>query len=235
MSSEATYFPDALPDAPALCEDVRCAPEIPREASEEATQNLVQIAEQSDEWLMGRVREEEREALGLLFRRHARAVRNVAYRILRDEAEADDMVQEVFLFVFRKSSLFDPKQGTARSWIFQVAYHRAFDRRRYLNSRHFYLNRELEGTALRVPDPKADLLFQNRSLEHVLGRPLAARLSTVLTPEQQETIQLHLYEGYSMREIAELTGRSLINVRSHYYRGLERLRRSVLPEKSRSK
>ena len=44
-----------------------------------------------------------------------------------------------------------------------------------------------------------------------------------------------MLEGYSMREIAELTGRSLINVRSHYYRGLERLRRSVLPEKSRSK
>jgi RNA polymerase sigma-70 factor, ECF subfamily len=235
MSSEAVYLPEVLPKTPERSDGVCSAPEIVREASEEPTQKVVQIAEPSDEWLMERVRQGEREALGLLFRRHARAVRNVAYRILRDEAEADDMVQEVFLFIFRKADLFDVKQGTARSWIFQAAYHRAFDRRRYLNSRHFYANRELEGTALHVPDPKGDLPFQNQSLEDVLGKPLTARLNTLLTPEQQETIHLHLFEGYALREIAELTGRSLVNVRSHYYRGLERLRRSVLPEKSRSK
>ena len=84
------------------------------------------------------------EALSLLFRRYAHMVRAVAERILRDASEAEDLVQEVFLFVFRKGALFDPERGSARSWLAQVTYHRAFDRRRYLVSRHFYSNLELQ-------------------------------------------------------------------------------------------
>lgn len=62
-----------------------------------------------------------------------------------------------------------------------------------------------------------------------------AQFDSKLTPEQRQTIRLYFFEGYSLKEIAEATGRSLVNVRSHYYRGLERLRKHVLPEKLRSK
>ena len=246
MSSEAAaYFPDTLASVPKVREAADCAPEIPLslldtvESSEEALQDLagtvIPISELSDKLLLEQVRQGDREALGILFRRYARAVRNVAYRILRNEAEADDLVQEVFLFIFRKAALFNAAQGAARSWIFQVAYHRAFDRRRYLNSRHFYTSQDLEETARCLADPRDEIPFHELSVEGVLGKELAARFNARLTPEQRETIRLHFFEGYALKEIAELTGRSLVNVRQHYYRGLARLRKYVLPEKLRTK
>ena len=111
MSSEAAYFPDALA-RPGEVREVACdvpeiSTELPGKTSDEPAEAAVQGFEASDEKLLEQVRDGEREALALLFRRHARAVRNVAIRILRDEAEADDLVQEVFLFIFRKAALFD--------------------------------------------------------------------------------------------------------------------------------
>src|SRR6202795_587921 len=89
----------------------------------------------SDERLMVRVGEKGGEALALLFRRYSRLVRGVALRILRDASEADDLLQEVFLFVHRKANIFDPNKASVRSWIVQMTYQRAIDRRRYLQSR----------------------------------------------------------------------------------------------------
>ena len=189
----------------------------------------------ADEVLLGRVRDGLKDALSALFRRHDRAVRKVAYRILRDDGEADDVVQEVFLFIFRKAGLYDAARGEASSWIIHVAYHRAFDRRRYLNSRRFYTNMELMDRDLDVADPQRQVPHYEKSIEGVLGKRAMAQFSSRLTPEQQETIQLFFFEGYALKEISERTGRSLVNVRSHYYRGLERLRQYVFPEATRSK
>ncbi|MGA9673041.1 MAG: RNA polymerase sigma factor [Terracidiphilus sp.] len=246
MNSEAAaYFPDALAGAPEVREAAHYAPEIQTELPDEAqtasdvplhpAATVFRISEISDELLLEQVREGAKEALGVLFRRHARSVRNVAYRILRNEAEADDLVQEVFLFIFRKAALFDVAGGGARSWIFRVAYHRAFDRRRYLISRHFYSSKELDDTAFCMADHRQEHLFHELSIEGIFGKELTARFNARLTAEQRETIQLFFFEGYALKEIAELTGRSLVNVRNHYYRGLERFRKYVLPEKMRSR
>jgi RNA polymerase sigma-70 factor, ECF subfamily len=245
MSSEAAYFPDALARTPEALGLGHSAPEIPPELCEEAqspTVALARLAETipqipgiSDELLLEQVREGDKDALGVLFRRHARSIRNAANRILRNEAEADDLVQEVFLFIFRKAALFDSSHWAARSWIIHVTYHRAFDRRRYLNTRHFYSSQELDDTTFRLADLKEELPFYERSVEGILGKPLMARFTARLTPEQQETIRLYFFEGYALKEIAELTGRSLVNVRSYYYRGLERMRKFVLPDKLRPK
>src|SRR5712692_6161363 len=62
----------------------------------------------SDEVLMGCIARGDKEALASLFRRYAQKVRGVALRILRNTSEADDLLQEVFLFIYRKSALFDP-------------------------------------------------------------------------------------------------------------------------------
>ncbi len=122
-SSAARYFPGVLRGDPTV------GP---------ADRTFGQPAQPTDEALLLSTCRGDKEALGLLFQRHARLVRAVGYRILRDESEADDVLQEVFLFIYRKSDLFDPTKSSARSWIVQVAYHRAIDRRRYLDSRHFY-------------------------------------------------------------------------------------------------
>src|SRR5258708_4793637 len=115
MSSEAAYFPDALASSTemreATCSSSAIAAHPLGEASEDPVAAAPQVSEVSDERLLEQVRDGAKEALALLFRRHARAVRNVAYRILRNEAEADDLVQEVFLFLFRKAALFDSAQG----------------------------------------------------------------------------------------------------------------------------
>jgi RNA polymerase sigma-70 factor (ECF subfamily) len=245
MSSEAAYFPDALTKAAEVRGPGYCTPETSSGLADKAqsisivpgenSESISQISEVSDESLMEQIRDGAKEAVGVLFRRHARSVRNAAYRILRNEAEAEDLVQEVFLFIFRKAALYDPTHWAARSWIIHVTYHRAFDRRRYLNSRRFYSNQELDDTAFRLADLREELPFHEQSVEGVLGKPLMARFTARLTPEQQETIRLYFFEGYALKEIAQLTGRSLFNVRSHYYRGLERMRKFVLPEKLRSK
>ena len=245
MSSEAAYFPDALASTAEVDQAASCASEIPAELIKvaqprsEMLRNCAEaaprISEPSDEQLMAQVRDGEKEALALLFRRHSRAVRNVAYRILRNEAEADDLVQEVFLLLFRKAALYDPTLGKATSWIIHAAYNCAFGRRKYLITRHFYTCQELEETSPGLPDKRQEIPFHAHSIEGILGKALMLRFNARLSPEQRETIQLYFFEGYAFKEIAELTGRPIANVRKHYYRGLEQMRKYVLPKKMRSK
>src|ERR1700689_1379088 len=97
-----------------------------------------QLVESPDESLMALVQIGDLDALALLFRRFACPVRNVGQRILRHTAEADDLVQEVFLYIQRRSKLFDRSKGSVRSWIFQLAYTQALMRRRQLKSHGFY-------------------------------------------------------------------------------------------------
>jgi RNA polymerase sigma-70 factor (ECF subfamily) len=245
MSSDAAavYFPDRLTRALDLAASARGLTDVSsesasateREVVEEPTGAIAQVPEIPDELLMEQVRQGTMEALVPLFRRHAHAVRSVACRILRNEAEADDLVQEVFLFVYRKAALFDASQGTARSWIVQVTYHRAIDRRRYLTSRRYYSFEDVEASAHEPIDPRRETLHWERSLEGIWGKKAAAELRSLLSADQLRTIELHFFEGYTLEEIAEWTGQSLINVRHHYYRGLEKLRKPAFARKLQPK
>jgi RNA polymerase sigma-70 factor (ECF subfamily) len=189
-----------------------------------------------DETLLGRLSDSDQEALAVLFRRFARGVRSVGLRILRSEPEADDLVQDVFLFLYQKASAFNPSRGSARTWILLIAYNRALDRRKYLNSRHFYTSQVLEEESFRGSDGSSERSLEGSSLlEEMLGRDLAAKLPQQLSMDQLETIRLHLSDGHSLREIAEIMGQSLVNVRNFYYRGLERIRKTILPAMTRSK
>src|ERR1700683_372938 len=174
MSSEAAYFLDPLVTAAELRDAARSLPELlasqPNDTTENLAQAPTQIGQASDEQLRAEVCEGAREALSLLFRRYARLVQTVAQRILRDPAEAEDLLQEVFLFVFRRAALFDPSRGSARSWLVQVTYHRAFDRRRHLMARHFYTNLELEEAGLGGEGAASPANLYDQTVEGVLGR-----------------------------------------------------------------
>ena len=89
-------------------------------AGEGLSTDTGESSETADEVLIADVQRGDRDALALLFRRYARPVRNIGQRILRDKAEADDLIQEVFLYIHRKSVVFDSTKGTARLWILQV-------------------------------------------------------------------------------------------------------------------
>jgi len=191
--------------------------------------------EASDETLFDQLRGGDREALAILFRRYARLVRGIAHRILRSAAEADDLVQEVFLFLFRKGTLFDPALGSARSWIVQVTYDRAIDRRRYLASRHFYNSVELDEGIIGANNLRLEIAFYEQSIEGILGREILKRIEDALSEDQRRTINLHFFEGYTLDEIAGLIGQTIGNVRNHYYRGLEKMRRQIFQAKLRVK
>jgi RNA polymerase sigma-70 factor (ECF subfamily) len=140
MSSEAAaYFPNGLTDASDVYEAVSA-----RDSSRPETVADTSSAEPTDEQLLSQVGLGSKDALGLLFRRHARAVFHVAWRILRDESEADDLRQDVFIYLSERSQLFDARKGSGSSWIMQVTYHRAIDRRRYLDFRNHYRSEELD-------------------------------------------------------------------------------------------
>jgi RNA polymerase sigma-70 factor (ECF subfamily) len=238
MSSEAAYFPDGMANALEARRSTRAielsSESIAHVESEEAAVRALQL-EISDELLMEQVREGSREALVPLFRRYAHAVRSVACRILRNDAEADDLVQEVFLFVFRKAAQFDASQGTARSWIVQVTYSRAIDRRRYLTSRRYYTFEDVDASAKEPPDDRREIATWEKSLEGVWGRKTAAEIRSLLSADQLRTIELHFFEGYTLEEITERMNQSLVNVRHHYYRGLEKLRKSAFARKLQPK
>ena len=180
----------------------------------------------TDESLIASVQTGDRESLAFLFRRYALPIRNIGQRILRDKTEAEDLVQEVFLYIHRKSSLFDSSKGSASSWIVQVAYTQALLRRRKLKSHGFYLSgitdkRDESGQA------SVGGADYDHTVEGLFGRNGWKKVVEDLTDDQRETLRLHFFEGYTFAEIAGKLGQSYANVRNHHYRGLEKLRRHL--------
>jgi RNA polymerase sigma-70 factor (ECF subfamily) len=190
--------------------------------------------EYDDAALIVRVQVGDRDALALLFRRFAHPVWNIGQRILRDKAEAEDLVQEVFLYIHRKSTLFDPSKGSARSWIIQVAYTQALLRRRELKTHGFYLSGIADRTVEchRTDDKGA---HYDHSVEGLFGRNGWKKILEDLTQDQRETFWLHFFEGYTFTEIAEKLGQSYANVRNHHYRGLEKLRKHLAEDELNSR
>lgn len=188
---------------------------------------LVVDSAASDEALMAQVCEGSREALAALFRRYARVARAVAYRVLRDTSEADDLVQDLFLLVHRDCNTFDPSKGPAQFWILQIAFRRAISRRRYLTSRHFYTRLDLEGAASQLADPRMSVGQLEDSIDGRLGSGGLQRVFEELSENQRQTLQLFFIEGYTFDEIAAKLGQSRANVKHHYFRGLERLRKKL--------
>jgi RNA polymerase sigma-70 factor, ECF subfamily len=212
MTSDAVYFTNSqtrLANATSQSDD---------QAS------LSRLDEVTDDSLMGEVGRGSKEALGLLFRRYRPAVLSVVNRILRDVTEAEDICQDVFLLLFQKGKLFDASKGSASSWIIQIAYHRAMNRRQYLAHRQHYNTQELD-------EEQVGVGHQRALIDEITARNLLDHLREQLSEEQRETLELHFFEGYSLREVAEKTAQTLGNVRHHYYRGLERLRSNLFPQK----
>jgi RNA polymerase sigma-70 factor (ECF subfamily) len=182
---------------------------------------------------MARICDSDKEALASLFRRYARVVRAVAYRVLRDTSEADDLLQDLFLLVQRKCGTFDASRGPARFWILQMTYHRALGRRRYLNSRHFYTRVDLDDMVKELTDPRTNGSRFDNSTDGVLGRAGLEKVFEPLSENQRQTLWFFFVEGYTLGEIAMKLNQTRGNVKNHYFRGLEKLRRQFASSKLR--
>ncbi len=177
-----------------------------------------------DEFLLENIIRGREEGLAILFRRYAHIVHRVGRKILRDAAEADDLVQDVFFYIHRKAAIFDGSKSSARSWIFQIAYTQAFLRRRRLKSGGLWASGIVDSRN-DIESPAISGADYDQTAEGLFGRQGWRKMLESLTEEQRETLRLHFFEGLTFAEIAETLGQSYANVRNHHYRGLEKLRR----------
>jgi RNA polymerase sigma-70 factor, ECF subfamily len=171
------------------------------------------------------------DALAVLFERHSARVFRIARAILRDDGEAEETVQRVFLDVFKAVNQFNPDRGTFKTWLLQYAYHRSIDRRQHLQSNRFYSRDELD-------DLMPAELFNGPG--HLLCLPpqevacLVEQVLATLESRQRRVIELTYFEGLTAEEIATKTGDSASSVRHNLYRGLAKLR-GVLQETSKAR
>jgi len=186
----------------------------------------------TDEEVMVRILANDSGALSFLFDRYSRLVLSIAARILRDHGEAEDVVQETFIYVYLKANLFDQTRGTVKAWIVRIALHRALDRKSYLGRRNFYSS----GTEA---ESLCDTLISDTNLELELGAKLnrlqLEKAFEGLPIMQRRTLELFYFEGLELREITEELSESFGNVRHHFYRGLDRLRKSAFVQTLREK
>jgi len=190
--------------------------------------SMAQLKRLTDEQLMIHLQEGQGDALAVLFDRYQKLVLSIALRIVRDPGEAEDVTQTVFLDIYRAVAQFDPRKGNTKVWLMQYAYHRAFNRRQHLQGRDFYKNTELEEGDIRPAEAQATLGLSSPETKELVRQGMAA-----LSEEQKSVIEMACYEGLSMREIAERTGDSFVNVRHHYYRGLQKLRSLISGERDK--
>jgi len=164
-------------------------------------------------------------AAAVLYDRHARALYSLILRILGDETEAEDVLQEVFVQAFRQAGRYDPSRGVVAAWLLMMARSRAIDRLRARRSRVEGRTGEVQ-VLNDLPDARPDvasaLLDEERTR---LVREALAELPLL----QRIAIELAYYEGLSHTEIAERLEQPLGTVKTRIRLGLLKLR-GVLTE-----
>jgi len=200
-----------------------------RQTSEPCDFSLDELKRLSDESLMIHLQAGHSDVLAIIFDRYYRLILSVAMKILRDVGEAEDLMQTVFLEIFKSAAQFDPARGTLKVWILQYAYHRGMSRRQHLNIRNFYKNAD-------IADLHGELLstevthFNDQEIRQLVTQALGS-----LNETQSRVLKLAYFEGLSLKEISDRTNETLGNVRHHYYRGLNRLREVIKGEPAKEK
>jgi RNA polymerase sigma-70 factor (ECF subfamily) len=152
-----------------------------------------------------------------LYAEHADSARALACRLLFDNCEAEDVVQDVFLSLWRRPECFDPERGTSRAWLLTVVRNRSMDHLRRRVRRE-----DVTELAERLPDPHApDMLAE---LDAAARSDLLWRLVDSLPPAQADLIRRAYVSGQTHHEIAAATGLPLGTVKSRIRLGLDKLR-----------
>ena len=173
------------------------------------------LAHLSDEALVLLAARSEQSALAELYDRYARTAYALALRVLRDEALAEDAVQEAFLSVWRTASRFVPERGRASTWILTLVHRRAVDVvRREERRRADSLERVPEQGGGSV-DEDAWLRLQRERVREALRQ---------LPDAQREALELAYYGGFTQSELAERLGQPLGTIKSRMFAGLTRMR-----------
>jgi RNA polymerase sigma-70 factor (ECF subfamily) len=174
----------------------------------------------SDRVLLGRVATGDVAALRLIYEAHAPRAMAIARRILRSVEEAEDIVQETFLELWRRAPQFDGRRGGLVAWIVTIARSRAIDRLRAAGT----AGRAIDG-ASNVPDihPSGPPSPAEHTEQRICEAKVAQALAT-LPAEQRRTIQLAYFDGLSQTEIAARTGSPLGTVKMRVKLAVEKLK-----------
>ena len=174
-----------------------------------------------DSALMVRVRQRDTTALRALYDRHSSMVHGLGLRILRDPAEAEDLVQDVFLHLWRRAELFDGDRGQFVGWLVSLTRNRAIDRLRARRTRE-RKGDEYEAEVAAAPAPRgAD---PNETAYVAELREAVARALTDLPEPQRTALELAYFGGFSHSEIAERLAAPLGTVKARIRQGMIRLR-----------
>jgi RNA polymerase sigma-70 factor, ECF subfamily len=181
----------------------------------------------ADEELMQLVLDGEVRAFEVIFDRHASAAFSLAYRMCSRRSNAEDIVQEAFLSLWRSSTGYDPGRGSVRSWVLSVVHNRAIDVFRRQGSRD---SRDVsdDGIAERLPAPDS-------TDAEVARRDDARQVRTALDelpPDQRQVIELAYFGGFTHTQIAEMLELPPGTVKGRMRLGLTKLR-FFLGEESR--
>jgi RNA polymerase sigma factor (sigma-70 family) len=175
-----------------------------------------------DGQLVRLVAEKDADALEVLYERYGKVAYSLARRILTDEVLAQDVVQEVFLSLWRDAQRFDAGRGTLATYLLSMTHHRAVDVvRREENLRR----RRTSDEVLEFrPDPNPGVEAQAEAAER---RSEVRAALAQLPPAQREALALAYFGGYTQREVATLVGVPLGTVKTRMAAGMRKLQQAL--------
>jgi RNA polymerase sigma-70 factor (ECF subfamily) len=191
------------------------SPANPKPSDNRTRDSETAIGSVNDAVLLEQVGHGDESAMEDIFRRYSGPVYSVALRVLRDNGHAEDVLQEVFLQLWRKPAAFVQQRGSLGAWLVVVARNRAIDhlrRRKPADS--------VEDVILASSVNVADEAERNTMMEKV------RRVIADLPPEQQKSLELAYFEGLSHTEIASRTGDPLGTVKTRIRQALITLRKA---------
>jgi RNA polymerase sigma-70 factor (ECF subfamily) len=176
-----------------------------------------ELAHLSDEALVALAARSEQSALAELYDRFGRPAYGLALRVLRDEALAEDAVQDAFLTIWRSAPRYVPERGKASAWILTLVHRRAVDlvRREQRRRADSFDPAGESSAAAPAVDEEAWLRLQRERVQGALRQ---------LPDQQREALELAYYGGFTQSELAERLGQPLGTVKSRMFLGLGRLR-----------
>jgi RNA polymerase sigma-70 factor (ECF subfamily) len=165
--------------------------------------------------LVSAIRYGDESAMARLYDRYSSVVYSVALRVLGDSGRAEDILQEVFIQLWRKPGIFDSSRGNLAAWLSVIARNRAID---YLRKQR--PETDIENVVVSVVPDLASNAERNRAMQKVRGT-LGAM------PESQRTaLEMAYFEGLTHTEIAAKTGEPLGTVKTRIRSGLLALRKA---------
>jgi len=173
------------------------------------------LAHLSDEALVALVARSDEVALGELYDRFGRLAFGLALRVLRDEALAEDAVQDAFLAVWRSASRFVPERSKASTWILTLVHRRAVDLVRREQRRRAEPLEAAPEPLSAAADTTAWLRFERERVQTALQQ---------LPDQQREALELAYYGGFTQSELADRLGQPVGTIKSRMFTGLGRLR-----------